>query len=199
MIKLQDFAKECGVTDRAIQKHLQKHEKELEGHYERRGKNGTWLDETAQAFIRSLMIQQPVVVGDESLYRDYEALRKENEELLKENKEVWKALSMAREQLLDVKDAQLQLDAAKKEKELLEGFIRDAKKEIDTLTREKAQEVAQACSEASEAIRREQVALEQKSSVEAENEALREALKEAEGKLDEVKKLPWYKRLRWKG
>lgn len=30
MIKLQDFAKECGVTDRAIQKHLKNHESQLE-------------------------------------------------------------------------------------------------------------------------------------------------------------------------
>ena len=60
MIKLQDFAKQHGVTDRAIQKHLKKHEKELEGHFFRRGPNGTWLDEKAQEYIKSLMIIKPV-------------------------------------------------------------------------------------------------------------------------------------------
>lgn len=75
MIKLQDFARECGVTDRMIQKHLKNHEQELAGHYQRRGKNGTWLDEEAQEFIRGLMIQQPVVVGDASQLREMEQIR----------------------------------------------------------------------------------------------------------------------------
>lgn len=60
MLKLQEFAKQCGVTDRAIQKHLKKHEEELEGHFFRNGPNGTWLDETAQEYIRNLMIQKPI-------------------------------------------------------------------------------------------------------------------------------------------
>ena len=64
MKKLQDFATECGVTDRAIQKHLKKHEAELIGHFERKGPNGTWLDEYAQEYIRGLMIQQPIVLQD---------------------------------------------------------------------------------------------------------------------------------------
>lgn len=64
MKKLQDFATECGVTDRAIQKHLKKHESELAGHFERKGPNGTWLDDFAQEYIRSLMVQQPVVLHD---------------------------------------------------------------------------------------------------------------------------------------
>lgn len=77
MIKLQDFAKECGVTDRTIQKHLKNHEEELKGHYQRRGKNGTWLDEEAQAFIRNLMIQQPTVVyeGAAPFQEELEQLR----------------------------------------------------------------------------------------------------------------------------
>ena len=52
-IKLSDFARDCGVTDRAVQKHLKKLETELEGHFERRGpQGGTWLDELAQEKIR---------------------------------------------------------------------------------------------------------------------------------------------------
>ena len=62
MIKLQDFARERGVSERAIQKHLKNNEDVLQGHFERRGKNGTWLDEYAQEYIRARMIQQPVVV-----------------------------------------------------------------------------------------------------------------------------------------
>jgi len=79
-IKLQDFARECGVTDRAIQKHIQKHEEALRGHFERRGPNGTWLDEYAQDYIRSLMVQPSTpVVADAMLVR-------ENRELVEANK-----------------------------------------------------------------------------------------------------------------
>lgn len=65
MKKLQDFAREMGVTDRMIQKHLRTYAAELEGHYERKGPNGTWLDDEAQDIIRSKMRQAPVAVFEE--------------------------------------------------------------------------------------------------------------------------------------
>ena len=141
MIKLQDFARECGVTDRAIQKHLKNHEKNLEGHFERRGKNGTWLDQTAQDYIRSLMVQQPIVVGDAETHREVEALKEENRALLK-------ALNGAKDRIIELQDTRLQLEAAERETKILEGFVADAKAEIRTLTEEKAAEVAAARQEA---------------------------------------------------
>lgn len=65
MIKLQDFARQLGISDRMVQKHMNTYAAELEGHFERRGHNGTWLDETAQEIIRSKVKQQPVVFFDE--------------------------------------------------------------------------------------------------------------------------------------
>jgi DNA repair exonuclease SbcCD ATPase subunit len=82
--KLQDFAKECGVTDRAIQKHLVKYADELNGLYERKGPNGTWLSDAACDILRSKMKQQPIVVSDGSLARQAEELKAENVQLLKE-------------------------------------------------------------------------------------------------------------------
>lgn len=84
MIKLQDFAKECGVTDRAIQKHLVRYADELNGLYERKGPNGTWLSDAACDILRSKMKQQPIVVSDGSLARQAEELKAENVQLLKE-------------------------------------------------------------------------------------------------------------------
>ena len=84
VIKLQDFAKECGVTDRAIQKHLVKYADELNGLYERKGPNGTWLSDAACDILRSKMKQQPIVVSDGSLARQAEKLKSENVQLLKE-------------------------------------------------------------------------------------------------------------------
>lgn len=75
-VKLNDFARECGVTERAIQKHLKNLADELQGHYERRGPNGTWLDETAMGIIRSRMVTPPPpIVSDGSLVRENEELR----------------------------------------------------------------------------------------------------------------------------
>lgn len=65
MIKLQDFAKQQGVTDRAIQKHLKTYAAELEGKFERKGPNGTWLTNEACEILRSKMKQAPVIVADE--------------------------------------------------------------------------------------------------------------------------------------
>lgn len=81
MIKLQDFAKQKGVTDRAIQKHLKRHENELQGHFERKGKNGTWLDDFACSYLESLMITNPVVLSDAEQQREIEELRKKITEL----------------------------------------------------------------------------------------------------------------------
>lgn len=64
MIKLQDFARQQGVTDRAIQKHLKKYATELEGHVERRGHNGTWLDDEGCSILQNKMKSKEIVIYD---------------------------------------------------------------------------------------------------------------------------------------
>lgn len=80
MTKLNDFARQMGVTERAIQKHLKKYASELEGTFERKGPNGTWLSDEACEFLRSKMKQAPVVVASDPSEREA-ALQKENEAL----------------------------------------------------------------------------------------------------------------------
>jgi len=111
MIKLQDFAKECGVTDRAIQKHLKNYAEELEGLYERKGPNGTWLSEEACNILRSKMKQQPIVVGDAESGRKIEELQEENRKLLM-------ALNKAKDRIIELQGVQGKLDAAEAEKKL---------------------------------------------------------------------------------
>lgn len=79
MVKLQDFAVECGVTDRQIQRLVKKYESELNGHFIRRGSNGTWLDDDACRILRSKMKVKEVVVSDEAA----DDLRSQIEELQK--------------------------------------------------------------------------------------------------------------------
>lgn len=66
MIKLQDFASQCGVTDRQIHRLLKKYESELVGHYERRGVNGTWFDEEACSIIKSKMRVKEIIIGNDN-------------------------------------------------------------------------------------------------------------------------------------
>lgn len=80
MIKLQDFAKQMGVTERAIQKHIRKYSVELEGTYERKGPNGTWLSDEACDILRTKMKQAPVVMMSDPSEREA-ALQAENEAL----------------------------------------------------------------------------------------------------------------------
>lgn len=97
MIKLSDFARQQGVTPRAVQQLLKKYESQIEGHFERRGQNGTWFDETAQDFLRSKMLQKPIVVYDESA----SPLLSENQDLKHKADQLKDALTDAYKALAD--------------------------------------------------------------------------------------------------
>jgi len=77
MIKLQDFAKQMHVTDRALQKHLKNYPDEFAGLYQRKGPNGTWLTDEACELLRSKMRIQPTAVADAKVYRELEAAQKQ--------------------------------------------------------------------------------------------------------------------------
>lgn len=80
MIKLQEFARLQGVTDRQVQRLLKKYAAELEGLYERKGVNGTWLSDEACEILRSKMKQAPLVVSDQN--EEAEKWRKKYEDTL---------------------------------------------------------------------------------------------------------------------
>lgn len=138
MIKITDFAKQQGVTPRGARKLLQTYEKELDGHFERRGQNGTWIDDTAQEFLRSKMIQNPVTIYDEKALPFYEELKKEQAE----NRELREKLTAAFEQLAKAKDEQLQTQLQLAEKATEQRFLTAGKEAAEAElkeTREKLQ------------------------------------------------------------
>lgn len=174
MIKLQDFARECGVTDRAIQKHLKTYASELEGLYQRKGPNGTWLTEEACEILRSKMRQQPIIVGDSSTHDELEATKKELAALQARHAALADRLSALAEwkaekamEIAAAEQRQLLLEEAQRDKKLLEGFVADAKAEIAVLTDEKgqaeekaraAEKTAQAASEETQRAKAEKAA-----------------------------------------
>lgn len=127
MIKITDFAKQQGVTPRGARKLLQTYEKELDGHFERRGQNGTWIDDTAQEFLRSKMIQNPVTIYDEKALPFYEELKKEQAE----NRELREKLTKAFEQLAKAKDEQLQTQLQLAEKVAEQKFLEAGKEQAE--------------------------------------------------------------------
>ncbi|MGN0266503.1 MAG: hypothetical protein ACI4D7_02375 [Lachnospiraceae bacterium] len=140
MIRLRDFARERGVTDRQVQRLLKKYEAELTGKFERRGQNGTWLTDEACDFLIGKMRTSPVVVGDEQQLREQMQLQKENEQLLRENKELWKQIADLNYQLrlaAEEKTEQAKLlTAAEGIKEQLDKAQQDldqARNELDKL------------------------------------------------------------------
>lgn len=184
MIKLNDFAKQQGVTDRAIQKHLKTYADELEGLYERKGANGTWLTDEACEILRGKMKQQPVIVGDSDLHERYETLLEENRELLK-------ALNTAKDVIIDLQGSQALLEARDKEVKLLEGFIADAKAEIKVQNGENERLM----SERDELIKRVAHGEAQRANLSDENELLRAEALEAHKTAENVSnELTGYKR-----
>lgn len=136
MIKLQDFARQQAVSDRTIQKHLKKHEKELEGHFERKGPNGTWLDEYAQDYIRQHLLQQPVAVYDAAA----SALSDENKRLQQELTKAYERIANASEyqlalvqELAEQKLLAAKAESAEEKAATAEQEAKQAKEEIESL------------------------------------------------------------------
>ena len=51
LVRLRDFAELHRISERTVQVHIKDNWEELEGHIDRRGKQGTWLDEYAVNFL----------------------------------------------------------------------------------------------------------------------------------------------------
>lgn len=51
LVRLRDFAELHRISERTVQVHIKNNQEELAGHIDRRGKQGTWLDEFAVNFL----------------------------------------------------------------------------------------------------------------------------------------------------
>ena len=156
-LKIKDFAAAQGVSESIIYRHIRQHKEALGDRVIKRG-NATWLTEEGQEYIRGLMIQQPIVVGDADTHRRVEDLQAEILRLHEKLESAQDALRASLQAQIDLQGAQAlleasekrtealeaNLEAAEKESKILEGFIQDAKAEIATLTEEKAQAAARA-------------------------------------------------------
>lgn len=209
MIKLQDFARECAVTDRQIQRLLKKYEEELAGHFERKGPNGTWLDEEACEILRGKMKHLPSAVVDGEVAR-------KNEDLERENKDLLKALNMAKDRIIELQGAQARLEAAEATQRLLEESREEYKAEAARNAQKASEEAQRAkelqrdyeqAAEALEKMREEATQRLQEAELaeEREQQALQAAqelqsrLEASEAREKALKERSWWERLMRKG
>lgn len=135
MIKLQDFAAQQGVTDRQIQRLIKKYESEIEGKFERRGPNGTWLSDEACEILRGKMKKQPIAVFDEDpQVKRMEAELRDLREQMKEKDDQMKEKDKMIYRLID-QNQQLQLEAGKVH--LIEAKASEAAERAATAEKEK--------------------------------------------------------------
>ena len=135
MITIKDFAAQQGCSETIVYRHIRNH-KEALGDRVQKAHGKTWITDEGAEYIRSLMTQAPIVVSETS------DILKSLEE---ENKTLLKALNVAKDKIIELteQNGQLALKAGKielleadnvtkeKEKQILEGFIADAKAEIE--------------------------------------------------------------------
>lgn len=164
MLKLQDFSKQQGVSDRQVQRLLKKYENELEGLFERKGPNGTWLSDEACEILRSKMKSQPMVVYEEDpkvalLQQENEALRRQldkaNEDFRRYAAGTAEALSKATAQLQLAERAeayQAKAQEAEERAHEAELKVEATEKQIDLAVKRKV-EVELALEEARERMR----------------------------------------------
>ena len=122
MIKLQDFARQLGVTDRQVQRLLRKYEDEFEGLIERRGNNGTWLSDEACGLLRSKTRQLPVAPYDGSADEanaKISKLERELEEAKAENKELRTQFLFATQRINNLHQMHEEAEAEAKKQKLL--------------------------------------------------------------------------------
>lgn len=131
MIKLNDFARAQGVTDRQIQRLIKKYAAEIEGKYERKGPNGTWLSDEACDFLRSKMKAQPIALYDDAKDRQIQALEADKKELKEENDKLRKERDKAQDDLFVAKQVIIEL----KDKEILyleeKNKVEDLQKQLE--------------------------------------------------------------------
>lgn len=137
MIKVQDFAHSKGVKDKAIYKHINKHRDELGEHVQKKGNNGTWLDDYACEYISSLMISNPIVLGDSQQQQEIERLKAENVKLKNKVIDLQDRMLIMSEQLQLSSSAQLLLEDRNKQLDDLKADHDELKKELEVLKNKK--------------------------------------------------------------
>lgn len=136
LIRVRDFAKACGCTPQNIYGHLKTYAAELEGHtHQGKGRQGVFLDEYAQEFLRSVMY--PKELGDNALMEEINMLRAQLLQMGVENTRLASKLASTEGErdraLLDAGQYQKALTASQEAEEAQQARIEELTGENATL------------------------------------------------------------------
>ena len=122
MITIRDFADEMGCSVANIYKHIKNNSKELENHVIKRGSK-QFLDEEAQAFLKTLITPKSLVIGDQELLDELNKLRAIVVDLTTKNNELVTQNAQLRVERSEIDSKRLLL-----EKDI--NTLKDDKKEL---------------------------------------------------------------------
>ena len=176
MIKLHQFALNQGVSDRQVQRLIVKYGDEIEGLYERRGHNGTWLSEEACEILKGKMRVKENEVYDASKDREIERLNeriKELESVIKSKEMHAATLEAARqadiEKIEEFKATMLLLEEKNQvEVDNLQKMLNTANEKIETLREEKDDLQKEIMDKSNEIIDKQKELIEKDAELEAE-------------------------------
>lgn len=120
-LKIGDFAARFQVSDRHVRRMVADNAVELEGHVEKRGAAGTWLDEEAVEILRGKLRNPTEILPAVREEEDPIYLRREIESLDNELKEAYKKLAEAEAVARANVEAKARLDYLQQHVALLEA------------------------------------------------------------------------------
>ena len=160
MVKISEFAKQYGISDRHARRLVAENESDLCGHFEKRGNGGTWIDEVAAEILRGKLRNPQEYVQLTIDEADQAALQQRIIDLQAQLLEAYKAVANERDMraglLLELGKQQLlaaQTDAEKERADRAEEKMlqaQEAARTAEDIAQIAAQEAEQAKAEAAE-------------------------------------------------
>ena len=189
-IKIADFAKQYGISDRHARRLLTDNLEKMAGHYERNNR-GTWIDPEG-AEILAGMLRNPIGILPEEWEPDVKDLQKEIDRLREENLKL--TTNWAEAERRAGRNA-----AAAGQVALLEAAKVDQDVKIDALTQENGNLKAENAVLSHDIVEKDKTLEEERKNAQNVKFELSEALESERvyaAALEEWAKLPWFKRIR---
>ena len=131
-MKLTDFARLHNISDRHARRLFAENQADIDGHYTRRGKAGTEIDDVAAEILASKLQKPagtPLLPGstrEQEYVSKYVDLSIRYTDLAEEYRQKVDELSKTKDQLAESNKAVALLEAAKEDKAKLEGRVKEA-------------------------------------------------------------------------
>lgn len=198
LIRVREFAQNCGCTPQNIYGHLKTYATELEGHtFQGKGRQGVLLDGYAQEFLRSIMY--PKEIADNALMDEINALRGQLLQMGVENTRLASQLAATEGErdraVLEAGQFQKALTASQEAEEAKEAELQQAKEDY----RQAAESLEQMREEAAQRLQEAEAAEQREQEANRKAQELQAALEAAEAREKALKERSWWERLMRKG